>query len=42
MGDKNEEKTWTPQQIPLGVHGTKPRPDKEPSPADAPKRPEMK
>jgi hypothetical protein len=31
MGDR-EEKTWTSQQIPPGVHGAKPRPDKEPMP----------
>lgn len=32
MGDDYEKKTWTPQQVPPGVHGTKPTPDKEPAP----------
>jgi hypothetical protein len=36
MGDEYEKKTWTPQQIPPGVHGTKPKPDKEPA-AEPPK-----
>ncbi len=40
-GDDYEKKTWTPQQIPPGVHGTDPKPDKEP-PAEAPKQPEKR
>jgi hypothetical protein len=38
---KNEEKTWTPQQIPPNVPGAKPTQDKEP-PAEPPKRPEKR
>jgi hypothetical protein len=43
MADDKDKlvKTWTPQQIPPGVHGSKPKPDKEPTP-DPPKRPEKK
>jgi hypothetical protein len=33
MGDEYEKKTWTPQQIPPGVHGTDPKRDPEPAPA---------
>ena len=33
MGDEYEKKTWTPQQLPPGVQGAKPKPDKEPASA---------
>lgn len=39
--DDDLSKTWTPQQIPPGVHRTEPRPDKEPAP-EPPKSPDKK
>lgn len=41
MNDDFGKKTWTPQQIPAGVSGTPPKPDKEPS-AEPPKQPDKK
>jgi hypothetical protein len=41
MSSDYEKKTFSPQQIPPGVHGTKPKPDKEPT-ADTPRRPEKR
>ena len=41
MGDKNEERTWTPQQVPANVPGAKPTEDREPAP-EPPKQPERK
>jgi len=39
MSDELGKKTFTSQQIPAGVHGTEPRPDKEPNPK-TPKQPD--
>ena len=41
MSGEFGKKTWTPQQIPAGVHGTYPKPDKEPQP-EPPKQPEKR
>ena len=41
MSDEFGKKTWTPQQLPAGVHGTKPKPDKEPPPGP-PTKPKKK
>jgi hypothetical protein len=42
MADKElEKKTWSSQQIPANVSGSKPKPDKEPF-AGPPKKPEKR
>jgi hypothetical protein len=43
MGDGElEKRTWTPQQIPANVSGTKPRQDPEPKPEPPKDKPERR